>query len=976
MRNLKRALSLALASVMLLGLMVVGTGASYSDVTSKNNTEAIEVLQAVGIMTGDDKGNFNPDQNVTRNEMAVVMANLMDYKVSSYAGTSPFTDVPSWAEPYVAACYTNGIVAGVSKTTYGGSQTVTTAQASLMLMKALGYFQFQSDFSDDWQLATVKQGNKIDLYEDVESNVTSAMTRNDVAQLVLNTLQAGMVEADNDTISVVTGDVSVQAGKVNYNYITSSKNYAKAISDAEATSSTNSTKGAIVELGEKLYNGDLKLNGTSGDDFNRPANVWTYNSSEIGKYATSADGIWTGKVTQKDLYNTVGSAAYDSYTWTVYRNGSELAADDGNHAGRNAAIANSKTSTERVLVTGTGVLTEVFVDSDAKTVILSMIDTGVAKVTKVVESGDKYEVTVSFKTKVLDGEAKDITPDTKFTTDQKFAKDDIVVYTASKSSDEIESMAVAQTVAGKTTAVKTADYVTVDGTKYSYNYAYTDNKATFIGKGLYNIEDSQPANDPAVDKNVTVYLDTYGNAVAFEGKTSSAEDYLFVTDVGSVFTKDPSAKVVFFDGTEATVTIDKLTLANGSSSDATVNGAVNTFDVQKNTVYKYVKGTSSYDLEEVASTKLATTNSDNTDITKDTPSVAGKTVDNNTVFVDVENNKTWTGYKNVTSKTKTNVSIVMDTKDNVAEIVFIYGSLMEGTAEDDDYIILKGTGAESLKDKDNKTVSRLTDAYDINGTKLDNVYITASVPSVKGLYKILNRDGDDYITSLTKLFDATNNAGTAATNFANAAKNGVLTLENGITFGGTAKKVFAYNDATTVVVIELKADGSVDVIRTGDIGDIETPDVAGTRQSDTTGVYVMTVDKETDTAPLAESILVIVPNTDGTSTTPVVSSYKIDGTVAITGEAGKITLAGAEIQDNNGDAYTGANVEVTVTIDSRNAGVWTNEMTLTKTVAADGINTDYATTYGLVAGTYRATVTVENSAIGTLTVGTATFTIA
>ena len=35
MRNLKRALSLAVASVMLLGMMVVGTGAAgYPDVSS------------------------------------------------------------------------------------------------------------------------------------------------------------------------------------------------------------------------------------------------------------------------------------------------------------------------------------------------------------------------------------------------------------------------------------------------------------------------------------------------------------------------------------------------------------------------------------------------------------------------------------------------------------------------------------------------------------------------------------------------------------------------------------------------------------------------------------------------------------------------------------------------------------------------------------------------------------------------------
>ena len=58
MRNLKRALSLALASVMLVGMMVVGTSASYPDVTSENNEEAIAVMQMLGVMTGDEKGNF------------------------------------------------------------------------------------------------------------------------------------------------------------------------------------------------------------------------------------------------------------------------------------------------------------------------------------------------------------------------------------------------------------------------------------------------------------------------------------------------------------------------------------------------------------------------------------------------------------------------------------------------------------------------------------------------------------------------------------------------------------------------------------------------------------------------------------------------------------------------------------------------------------------------------------------------------
>ena len=123
MRNLKRALSLALATVMTLGLMVVGTGAAaagYDDVSSEDNVEAIEVLQTVGIMTGDENGNFNPDANVTRNEMAVIMSQLLNLNYDYYRGTNPFTDVPSWAAPYVAACAAEGVVAGIGDGLYGG----------------------------------------------------------------------------------------------------------------------------------------------------------------------------------------------------------------------------------------------------------------------------------------------------------------------------------------------------------------------------------------------------------------------------------------------------------------------------------------------------------------------------------------------------------------------------------------------------------------------------------------------------------------------------------------------------------------------------------------------------------------------------------------------------------------------------------------------------------------------------------------
>ena len=80
MRNLKRALSLTLASVMLLGMLVVGAGAAgFPDVNDdEHHVEAIEVLQAINVMVGDENGNFGPESQVNRSQMAVIMANLMN----------------------------------------------------------------------------------------------------------------------------------------------------------------------------------------------------------------------------------------------------------------------------------------------------------------------------------------------------------------------------------------------------------------------------------------------------------------------------------------------------------------------------------------------------------------------------------------------------------------------------------------------------------------------------------------------------------------------------------------------------------------------------------------------------------------------------------------------------------------------------------------------------------------------------------
>ena len=565
MRNLKRALSLGLTAAMISGLMVMGSSAaSYADVTSENNVEAIEVLEAVGIMIGDENGDFNPDQNVTRNEMAVVMSNLMAYNVATYRDTSPFTDVPSWAEPYVAACYTNGITAGTSDTTYGGSESVTTAQAALMVMKALGYFQYASDFGNDWQLSTASQGNRIDLFVDVDSGLKETMTRNDVAQLVLNALEAGTVEADAGS-SIIVGGVTI-TNDVKYNYITSGEKYAESInSNLEATTDATVTSGKIVQLGEKLYQGDL----TKKDDydaFGRPAAVWEYQAAEIGTYAEEADYTFTAKVTPKALYDAIGSTAANYDTWEVSVNGNPVNYDgDDLIADRTNSDDCFLLGAEGSAQTGNGVLTEVYVDGTDRKVDIAVTHYYVAEVLRVNE--DDGTITLSD----LDNgpaRATDLYETTAFDEDQ------IVVYTYSDKSGDIEDVQPTEFLEGEITRVrvntenrgdqKDGDSFTVDGKDYKYNY-------TMSAEDRLLVEN--------VNNGVAAYLDPFGYAIYID-EAAMTYDYAYVLTMNN--DKDAYgdwtyyARLVLTDGTMMKVETD-------NNSDLT--GRIVSYSKDKNDVY-------------------------------------------------------------------------------------------------------------------------------------------------------------------------------------------------------------------------------------------------------------------------------------------------------------------------------------------------------------------------------------------------------
>ena len=82
MRNLKRALSLALAAIMLLGMMVVGASAvSYNDFSDRTeivNKDAVSMLTTLGVIDGKPDGSYAPEEFVTREQMAKMISVIMN----------------------------------------------------------------------------------------------------------------------------------------------------------------------------------------------------------------------------------------------------------------------------------------------------------------------------------------------------------------------------------------------------------------------------------------------------------------------------------------------------------------------------------------------------------------------------------------------------------------------------------------------------------------------------------------------------------------------------------------------------------------------------------------------------------------------------------------------------------------------------------------------------------------------------------
>ena len=184
-----------------------GADSTFADDTGTGTwswaSDAIYECYEEGIINGYTDGTYLPDSNLTRAEAAKIIA--LTYGLSSDASSSSFSDVSDshWALAYIEACVEAGIISGYTDGTFLPEQNVTRAEMAQMIAAASGLSSDAetssfSDVSSGWALAYIEacvEAGIITGYSDGTFLPENGITRAEAATIISRVLALGSEEA-------------------------------------------------------------------------------------------------------------------------------------------------------------------------------------------------------------------------------------------------------------------------------------------------------------------------------------------------------------------------------------------------------------------------------------------------------------------------------------------------------------------------------------------------------------------------------------------------------------------------------------------------------------------------------------------------------------------------------------------------------------------------------------------------------------
>ena len=586
MNNLKRVLSLGLVGTMLAGMMAMGASAAdFTDAADIEHSEAVNVLVALKVVDGKPDGSFDPNGNVTRSQMAKMIAVAMNGGNEANTGvktTPTYTDIKGhWAESYIEYCASLGIISGRGDGTFDPDANVTGLEATKMVLTAMGFDAEAYKLTGaSWAVRTDEvartmtgQGYTIGgisytepgLYDDLATvMMASNATRDTAAQLIWNGLQ-------NRTRTVQP--TTTAAGGVEWTYVTNSTTLLQQRYSANTVEGTfvgnydtdaASEEGFIkVDGNEFPYDFDIDnigeevkviwrdgKGGTDGKPDKHDTIFGVFNTGKTQVYRLTKNDLQDADNAKKvkfggTKYDTAGTTIEVTTNYMVKADPDEVTVTDI------SSTSGWRTqSPDRI---------KFVCDEDGKIVAAYVENVYVGRVTSA--TGSKITVTNLGTVDIADN---DVAEDLK--------KDDVVTFTKfydTKTADAFVTIEKAETVEGKVTGFKgtTPDYenLVVDGTTYKV-----------ANKTLTSVTASGAYTKAATGDEVRLYL-CNGLVMAAEALSEAGGKYALVIDKdnGTVGSTLSGLKLIVMtpDGEEHTVSVDKDSTADNKATPTKLDAA-------------------------------------------------------------------------------------------------------------------------------------------------------------------------------------------------------------------------------------------------------------------------------------------------------------------------------------------------------------------------------------------------------------------
>ena len=614
MRNLKRALSLALAAIMLIGMMVVSASATglddFSDKDKVVNKDAVSMLTTLGVINGKEDGSyFDPTGNVTRAEMAKMIATVLNQGADVdglYVGMNTgLTDVKGhWAESYINYCYSLGIIAGRGNGKFDPAATVTGNEAAKMLLVAAGYdAQLAGLTGADWAINVSVRADEQGIFEGFTKDLSAPLNRDDAALLIYNALDVEMIQSyTTNNYPIVYSDhrtiLSDKYGVIKVEGVVTANEWAILDDDTDT---------ALQEGKTRIYNPDgiLSTTGNTAVAQDSSANVKTqvFNVSTpvdmLGKAVTMyvkkttilADSTVYGAPVVSDV-NTVietgekvtGGDSKDDDSLAALLKGTGLATDKATEYYHNyEEVAIDSADVDDIMNVKGAALTVIDNDNDGYVNYVISVEKSLTHVSGV---SSKNETTTLYGLPgddVIDNE--DIV-----TTATDLTKGDVVLVVQYGGRTYVEEP---KTVTGEMELfnAKNKDdnknYIKVGGEEYKQDGLEVlsninkDNPVKFL---ISECDDK--ANGVQFDAQYDFFLDDFGNIVAFREVEGAPTQYALALDSAysiNGLTTTGQIKLLLADGTSKVYDVDMDATADrfedlaNSDDNSTKDSAVETW---------------------------------------------------------------------------------------------------------------------------------------------------------------------------------------------------------------------------------------------------------------------------------------------------------------------------------------------------------------------------------------------------------------